>query len=40
MFIAEKGNGAYLNNHRIRVSSRSKLKDCIIFTGGPKHKRK
>ena len=37
MFVAEKGNGSYLNNQRIRVSSRSKLKDCIIFTGGPKH---
>tara|TARA_Y100000590_G_scaffold13643_1_gene16470 strand:- start:1168 stop:1953 length:786 start_codon:yes stop_codon:yes gene_type:complete len=36
MFLAEKGNGAYLNNQRMRVSSRSKLKDCIIFTGGPK----
>ena len=37
MFTAEKGNGSYLNNQRIRVSSRSKLKNCIIFTGGPKH---
>ena len=36
MFVAEKGNGSYLNNQRIRVSSRSELKDCIIFTGGPK----
>ena len=36
MFVAEKGNGSYLNNHRMRVSSRSKLKDCIVFTGGPK----
>ena len=36
MFIAEKGNGSYLNNQRMRVSSRSELKDCIIFTGGPK----
>ena len=36
MFVAEKGNGAYLNNQRIRVSSRLKLKDCILFTGGPK----
>lgn len=35
MFVAEKGNGSCLNNQRIRVSSRSKLKDCIIFTGGP-----
>ena len=38
MFIAEKGNGSYLNNKRIRVSARSKLKDCIIFTGGPRQK--
>ena len=37
MFTAEKGNGAYINNQRMRVSSRSKLKDCIIFTGGPRH---
>ena len=37
MFTAEKGNGSYINNQRMRVSSRSKLKDCIIFTGGPKH---
>ena len=37
MFTAEKGNGSYLNNQRMRVSSRSQLKDCIIFTGGPKH---
>ena len=36
MFIAEKGNGSYLNNQRMRVSSRSKLKDCIVFTGGPR----
>jgi len=35
MFAAEKGNGSYLNNQRMRVSSRSKLKNCIIFTGGP-----
>ena len=37
MFSAEKGNGSYINNQRIRVSSRSKLKDCIIFTGGPRY---
>ena len=40
MFTAEKGNGAYLNNQRIRVSSRSKLKDCLIATGGPRHNQK
>ena len=38
MFFAEKGNGSYLNNQRMRVSSRSKLMDCIIFTGGPSFK--
>ena len=37
MFTAEKGNGSYINNQRMRVSSRSKLKDCMIFTGGPKY---
>ncbi len=36
MFTAEKGSGSYLNNQRIRVSNRSSLKDCIIFTGGPR----
>jgi len=40
MFFAEKGNGSYLNNQRMRVSSRSKLKDCIVFTGGPKNSSK
>ena len=39
-FVAEKGNGSYLNNQRIRVSSRSKLKNCIIFTGGPRSESK
>ncbi len=36
MFCAEKGNGAYLNNSRIRASNKKKLKDSIIVTGGPK----
>ena len=36
MFAAEKGKGSYLNNQRIRVSARSKLKDSVVFTGGPK----
>ena len=36
MFVAEKGNGSYVNNQRMRVSARSKLDECIIFTGGPK----
>jgi len=37
MFTAEKGNGSYINNQRMRVSARSKLKDCMIFTGGPRY---
>ena len=40
MFMAEKGNGSYVNNQRIRVSARNKLEECIIFTGGPKHSSK
>ena len=36
MFCAEKGNGAYLNNSRIRVSNKRKIKDAMIVTGGPK----
>ena len=40
MFVAEKGQGSYLNNQRMRVSARSKLQNCIIFTGGPKRESK
>ena len=40
MFTAEKGNGSYMNNQRMRVSSRSKLEDCMIFSGGPKREAK
>ncbi len=36
MFVAEKGNGAFLNNQRIRVSSKKKIKDALLVTGGPK----
>ena len=36
MFLAEKGNGAYLNNSRIRVSNKKKIKDALLVTGGPK----
>ena len=36
MFLAEKGNGAFLNNSRIRVSSKKKIKDSIMVTGGPR----
>ncbi len=37
MFCAEKGNGAYLNNSRIRVSSKKKIKNALVVTGGPKY---
>ena len=36
MFFAEKGAGAFLNNSRLRVSNKKKLKDSLIVTGGPK----
>ena len=36
MFCAEKGNGAYLNNSRIRVSNKKKLINALLVTGGPK----
>jgi len=34
MFYAEKNNGAYFNNHRIRVSKKNEIKDCLFATGG------
>jgi len=37
MFFAEKGSGAFLNNSRIRVSNKKKLKESILVTGGPKY---
>ncbi len=35
MFVAEKGAGAYLNDHRIRVSGRRDLSDAVLGTGVP-----
>ena len=35
LFHAEKGAGAYLNDHRIRVSSRDKMMESVITTGIP-----
>ena len=35
MFWAEKGAGAFLNDHRLRVSARGDLKDAVIATGIP-----
>ena len=33
MFFAEKGNGAFCNNHRIRVSKKNEIKNCLFVTG-------
>ena len=33
MFYAEKNNGAYLNNKRIRVSKKNNLINCLMATG-------
>ena len=35
MYVAEKGQGAFVNNRRIRVSSRQLLADCLIGTQIP-----
>ena len=34
MFCAEKDNGAYFNNQRIRVSKKTNLSECLFATGG------
>ena len=34
MFYAEKNNGSYFNNHRIRVSKKNEINDCLFVTGG------
>ena len=34
LFFAEKNNGAFFNNHRIRVSSKNKINECLFVTGG------
>ena len=36
MFYAEKDNGAFINNQRIRVSSKKSLNECLFATGGKK----
>jgi len=36
MFYAEKNNGTYFNNQRIRVSRKKALEECLFATGGKK----
>ncbi|MGD1880553.1 MAG: inositol monophosphatase family protein [Kiloniellaceae bacterium] len=35
LFHAEKGQGAFYNDHRLRVSGRNRMMDCLIATGAP-----
>ena len=35
LFTASRGKGARLNDHRIRVSKRAQLEDCLLGTGFP-----
>tara|TARA_A100001011_G_scaffold97743_1_gene102869 strand:+ start:241 stop:951 length:711 start_codon:yes stop_codon:yes gene_type:complete len=34
IFYAEKNNGAFFNNHRMRVSKKNQINDCLFATGG------
>ena len=34
MFYAEKNNGAFLNNQRVRVSNKNNFDDCLFAIGG------
>ena len=38
MFYAEKNNGSYLNNKRIRVSKKKEINKCLFATNGKKFK--
>jgi len=33
-FYADKDNGAFFNNHRIRVSKKNEIDECLFATGG------
>jgi myo-inositol-1(or 4)-monophosphatase len=39
LFTAEKGSGALLNGKPIHVSNAAQLKECLLATGFPSHKR-
>ena len=34
LFYAEKNNGAFFNNQRLRVSKKNKIDECLFATGG------
>ena len=35
LFVAERGQGAFLNNRRIRVATRSHMADAVVYCGLP-----
>ena len=37
MFYAEKNNGAFFNNKRIRVSKKKEINNCLFATGGKEY---
>jgi myo-inositol-1(or 4)-monophosphatase len=39
LFVAERGKGAFLNDHRIRVAARRRLADAVVGCGLPHHGR-
>ena len=39
LFTAERGKGAFLNDHRLRVAARNRLGDCLVTCGMPHHGR-
>src|SRR5207244_1075627 len=39
LFVAEVGKGAQLNGKSIQVSKAAQLKECLVATGFPSHKR-
>ncbi len=39
IFYAEKDHGAFFNNHRVRVSKKNKLNDCLFVAGGKINKK-
>ena len=34
MFFAEKDNGTFFNNHRVRVSTKNSIDECLFAIGG------
>lgn len=39
LFIAERGKGAFLNDHRLRVAGRTKMSESVVACGLPHHGR-